>query len=647
MQANHGCASPGALVCVDTESTQPKGGAGQAVKVLPLRLGVARYCRMDKGRPTRHETFRFTSATAFWDWLYGRLDPRRSTWLWAHNLGWDLTVLRFWRELESKRFVLALPWRWGRSRAGQRKRLKPMAGFLMTQDPPSGGRLWDDKFRSLRLCDTFNWAKCSLADLGHQLGVEKLPFPGFDCAEETAFHYCERDCAIVEAAVLAIIAFVSGHDLGNMKLTPAAQALSAFRHLPKLPPVVFLPDDDVVKFERRAYVGARRAVYFKGRVVSPDVFELESPKRHCQGPITLKTGPVYQFDLTAAYASVMRGNRFPSVLRERESHKTPDYVYHRMKALGALAWVKIESPDRPYPRKVKGGTRWYVGNFQTALCGPELLRAIQLGDVKHVYRVFWYHLEELFTDFVDKLCTIEHSYDRTTERFHRTLAKTVRNALHGKFGQRKKGWLIDPRARADRKWGTYWQQDEPEGDWYKVRSLAGQLQRQIKGPRVDWTFPAISAYVLAHHRERMRQLRERAGLDHCLYEDADTLHVDAAGARRLRAAGEVDKEAVGKLRLVKTGEDVEYVAPQCYRWGDRWIVAGLPARAVHLEGNRWKVEEFLHLDANLRAVPPPGGTVLVRTIQAPIARLGAESTKTGWTRPERYEFLTAPEPAYE
>jgi hypothetical protein len=636
LKPNHGNAVPGAIVCLDTESYEPKRGGEARVQIMPLRLGVARFLRLEKGRPGRREVFRFTEAAVFWEWLRRKMTGRRTTWLWCHNLNWDLCVSQFWRELDARRFLLTLPARDVVDRKGRVRHVQATPGYLMTNKHATGGRLWDARYFPLRMCDTFNWYRHSLQALGRQVGLPKMDFPGFAATDAELFPYCERDCEILERVVLDIIGFVREHDLGNLRMTPAAQALAAYRHHLGDTVIAFNPDEEVALFERRAYMGPKRCAFFRGRVCSPDHFELGAGDRRRQAPPTIFAGPVSQYDLTAAYASVMRGRQFPAIPRERETNLEPAYVLHRMRELACVAWVKVKTVDRAYPRQEGEATRWYCGEFQTALCGPELERAIRLGDVQHIYQAHWYSTAELFTDFVERMTTIESGYDRTLERWRRTLAKSIRNALHGKFGQFKCGWELLPEQVADKPWGLFLYRDPVTKDAVRARALAWAVQVKAQAGRVAWTFPAIAAYVVAFHRERMRQLVERAGPEGCLYVDADTLHVTAEGARRLRALGEVHSDEVGKLRLVKCCDDVEYIAPQHYRWGDRVINAGLPARAVPVGNGLFRVEEFLSLDQNLRAQPPEGGSLRSREVRAPSHALGAIPTASGWTRPLVY-----------
>jgi hypothetical protein len=636
LRKNHRTRTPGAIITVDTESFERQIEGHPKARLYPLRLGVARYARLEGTKVTRQDTCEFTSAAAFWDWCRSKLDRRRVTWLWAHNLGWDLTVLKFWAELEFGRFTLEGPPRKMRDSQTGKWELKPTRGLLISEDPPTAFVVWDQRLAKLKGCDTFNWYRCSLKELGEMVGLPKLDFPGVTSDEATLWTYCRRDAEITERVVLDLLNFVRVNDLGNFRYTPGAQSFATFRHWSDEGAIEFQQDDRISEFERLAYFGGRKSVFFAGEVRSPAVFALDpagaKPVTH---PVDYG-GPVHQLDLSAAYPAVMLDNLFPCRMIYKRTAQKPYEVLAEMKHHGCLAWVSIESYETPYPVKKKDRTDWCTGVFQTGLCGPELLAALRMGHVTWVHRAIYYRLAKLFTEFVTKLTDLELQCIREHATIKRQLAKLLRNSLYGKFGQRSTGWEVVDGQRWMDPWGMFQWSLGPDMGYELRRAIGYRVQRRLSGPRVEWTFPAISAYVSSYARVRMDELIQKAGPFQVYYLDTDAIHVSQRGHDNLVRCGEVHADCPGKLREVARCDSVHYYAPKHFRWGDRVINAGLHRRSVACGPSRFSVEDFQHLESTLARRPLDGGVVTTREVAEPVHQLCARRTPTGWTVPLSY-----------
>lgn len=636
LQPNHRTRLPGAIVTVDTESWEQVSEANPNVRIYPLRLGVARYCRLEGGLPTRRKELRFKEATEFWEWVYGLMDDKRVLWLWAHNLGWDLTVLRFWREMEEGRMTLQGPSRNWYDPATGETTTRPTPGLLVTKDPPTCFCVWDSRQFKLKGCDTYNWYPKSLKVIGEMMGLPKLEFPGCDGDESALWTYCERDCLITEKAVLDILGILRTNDLGNMRYTPASQSMSVFRHVTSDLDVRLHGDADLTEFERRSYYGGRRHVFFRGEVRRSDHFALESDAGPGEVHPVIYTGPVYALDLIAAYPAVMRHNLYPNFFTRMLREINPSRAIEILRYEGACAWVLIESYDEPWPIRRPEGVAWMTGQFQTGLCGPELVRAISAGYVQWIHQIAFYNVSNIFQEFVDRLIDIERTYSREVEPVRRGLIKTMRNSLHGKFGQRGKSWETMPGQVEAEPWGTFTAAVRGGKGYEWRRRIGHTVQREIDDPVTKDTFAAISAYTTAYSRELMRSLIGQAGSNNVYYLDSDTIHVSAAGYESLVRQGHICSETPGKLRVVGVADTVRYFAPKHYCWDGAVVNCGLPHNAVPLPDGRHRVDKFKRMESIVSSYPPSGGVVTTEEIDAPHHQLGARDMPDGWTRPLIY-----------
>ena len=88
------------------------------------------------------------------------------------------------------------------------------------------------------------------------------------------------------------------------------------------------------------------------------------------------------------------------------------------------------------------------------------------------------------------------------------------------------------------------------------------------------SFVAIPAFVTAAARMRMNHLRGIAGRNNVYYQAVDGLIVTQAGFDRLQAAGEVDNDRLGALKIVSTTNNGEILGCSDYRLGGKVVISG-------------------------------------------------------------------------
>src|SRR5262245_60836449 len=88
---------PANLLFFDTETLANKRSPKPNVERHSLWFGWMHYFRLEDGKRTREGRARFNTITQFWELLYKRLDKVRPLYVFAHNLGFDLTIIDFWQ----------------------------------------------------------------------------------------------------------------------------------------------------------------------------------------------------------------------------------------------------------------------------------------------------------------------------------------------------------------------------------------------------------------------------------------------------------------------------------------------------------------------------------------------------------------------
>jgi len=569
LQHNKSCQIARRLVFVDCE-TKDQQPENPLAEVHRLWFGLARTGRVDKSGGSIQYTCQqeqvFWSIPNFWDWIKTVSEVRKTTWIYAHNAGFDLTILGLWEKIRDGDLKITKP---RRSRDPKTKK-EIWHGLLILEDPPTVLGLEDRDGRRYVVCDTLNYWRTSLAVLGKSVGLEKIDMPDWEAPIEDWIAYCRRDVEVIELAVLELLRWWKENDLGNWRWTGPGLSMSAFRHKFLKHDIVFHDRYDVRALERKAYYGGQLEAYQLGDI----------------------PGPVFQYDVSSLYPSVMRGNLFPTVLR----HWSLDSVWTRgappYDPATMVAEVQLKPCDQTFPKRNKDGVSYCQGPGQTFLCGPELAFAHEHNLIERWGRWSTYEMGEIFTDYVDYFYGLKLDYELQNRPVQRTFVKLLLNSLYGKFGQRGGKWVFNEHRIPLLDFGIF----------HEINFITKAVQKclAIWDVVLDWTplneveqaFPAIAAWVTAYSRQEMRSLREIAGQTHYFYQSTDSLLVDSHGSDALIAAGKVDGDRLGSLKLEQTADSAWIGGLHWYRIGDKLIEGSKKSSAVTIDSTSWSELQF-------------------------------------------------------
>lgn len=575
-------------VVVDTETLPQVVDGRPAWQLHTLRLGCATYLRFDGTRVRNRVPFAFTTVDAFWEWLRTRLSRDGPLVVWAHNLGFDLTVLRFWERLEEGEFAFEGEWQTrARGKPGEMKTVK-WAGMLATEDPPSIAIVRHSSGAIVKFLDSLNWWRESLSSLGSKLGLAKLPMPKFEAPDEEWWTYCRRDAEVLEKAVTTLVAWVRDNDYGAFKLTAPGQAMAAYRHRFMRHTLISHDWPVARKVERSAFYNGQVELYFRGRVVADEGWRKWAEERPADRPEPVVLGPVHHLDVTSLFASVMRHGRFPCILEGIKEDVPPDQVAELLRVFVGIAHVEIGTDHEPFPRRTAEGTEWCKGTFDTYLAGDELLSAVRLGVVRRAVTLCLYSADRIFADYVRHFWGRRRAARQRRDTLDEEMTALFLKALWGKFGRWAPPWVDLPGKYGREPWGVWPRVNVATGEVEEFRSIAHHMQLRQDRQEHPEAMPCIAACVAAAARERMRALRAVAGERAVLYQATDSLYVTDDGLRRLKEAGEVRPFTLGKLRLIDTYKEAEFRGLNTYRVGDTWVRAGVK------ESARLKEDGLLH-----------------------------------------------------
>ncbi len=619
LRGNKGTEGPTSLLFFDTESQKPDQLPGNSGYVLKLRLWVACHVRREGENYTRTQYYRGHTAAEFWSMVESLLDWKRPLWGFAHNLGYDLTQLLFWDELERFRFTSGPVDRGPSPKTGKDR--APWRGRLVLEGRPTF-LILRNRGGVCRFVDTGNYWPSKLEAIGEKHGLPKLTMPPWEANDEHWFNYCTRDVDVCRVAVCELIRSWIQEDCGVFRMTAASLAMTHFQHKGtcrtpdgKHVNIVLEDKSPARPIERRAFLGGRIEPFYIGRIA----------------------GPVICLDANSLYLSAMSGNLFPRKRARKLNGPTPKRLREYMRIYGAIADILINTraADRSYPVRRDGLQLHACGRFWTTLCGPELIRALDAGDVEKVAECHLYSLARLFAGWADYWHERKVNAKRSADLGEYEFCKLIGTSLAGKFGQRGE-WWVDAKGRRRRNFWGYTHRTGPDGAKAIVyRYVAGHVQKRVTGEEPDKAFPAISAYITAYAREYMRSVFGILPKRSLLYTATDSVVCLKPGYDAMVKAGLVDEEALGLFHLEGTYTEAEICGPNWYRVGDYWTCSGMHGRAVRAPNGEPVCEVWDQLPGRLST--KPDGTWTVRRMELRSLQPAEKNMPAGdgWRMPMR------------
>lgn len=419
-----------------------------------------------------------------------------TTWLYCHNLGFDLTVSRL------PDFLYRLGWRMTSWRFGGRN---------VTGRMRKGSK-------TLTLVDSVSLLPYGLEQVGRWLGREKLPMPKFDDSEEAWLEYCSRDVQVLSEAVLTLMAWWDEHKLGHWSTSGPACGWNSLRHIPTACRVTIDPDPRAVAFDRSAIRGGRRDVTRTG---------------------TIPGGPFALVDFSNAYLNVCATSPLPiRRLLHRDSFSMAD-LDKLAPRFGAVAECTVRTSSPRYPLRTPRGVFYPVGTFTTVLAWPEICEARRLGHLVACGAGWVHELSYPLRRWAEwALGLLEDDSDRTSAVV-KGMVKQWGRSVPSKFASRTsrqvdRGPALYPGWHVER--GTSGPDHVPAVDVH----IGGRHWWEIGDQESDNSYPAVLAFVESYTRISLNRMLDRLGEDMWVCCDTDGAVIDLT-----KAASWLHKAGIG------------------------------------------------------------------------------------------------------
>lgn len=562
--------APSNVVVFDTETYHGPDVREGDRELQTLRVGCALAYRLDKGRRTREQRCTFRVPSDFWRFVRSRLDKKRPLWIVAHNVGYDMGVVGGWGVITSHTF--------GTLKSCVSNSLFYLKGFL--------------DGLPVVIADTFNYYRCSLATIGKGMGYRKLRMPQPTACEARWEVYCRRDVDVCARALDNLIAFVRAEKLGPWQPSIAGLAFAAFRSRFMADRVLVHNDRNALRCEREAYYGGIVDTAFVGRVPADTIHEM---------------------DVCSMYPSVCR-EPVPVRLKSSSAKIGLQVVKKLMREFHVIADVTLESPDYPYPVRLKSGTYYPTGRFRTSLAMPELEHAVRYDRVKWIHFAAWYEAKPIFREYMEYFIGKKIAYSKEGNEAWSTICKYYGTNLYGKTGQETPVW---------REWDRDSMQELEEyhglkrgslSDYYKkpptlyeleetchvhgieqplqVRDYFGVVEVRVGENESRESVPAIAATITSYARQLLRSYQITAGAGHWFYSDTDSIWVDRIGLERLTDSGVVRQDELGFLSHKKEHAWMHVHGPKDYETDKVRRMKGVRVLATPTDDGGWSQLQF-------------------------------------------------------
>lgn len=577
---------PRRIIFFDTETNQTDLEDGKTLHTI--KLGVARYCYYTRdGQFKRGEELVFRSEGEFWQWVDMNKLSEHKTYVVAHNLVFDLSVLDGFKELAilgweltsfySKSYISIFRWRKGKHR---------LIGL-----------------------DNGNFFAGKLEKWGEVFDLPKMEVDFETVNDEDLLNYCRRDVDIMIECWRSWLTFLDEHDCGAFKPTVASTAFNAWRYKSDDALIHVHSDEEVLALERDAYRGGRVECLWVGH---------------------REDGQFYYLDVNGMYAFIMQKYSYPAGLYGYSENLDLYHLAYKLERYDVIARVIIQ-PTVPYfPIVYDRHTCYPLGRFETVLTTPELKLCIREGWLKEVKEMSWYRTARLFRDHVNFFHALRLRYEREGLEGYARISKLLNNALYGKLGQRgfKQEIIGECEPHILRREEGY----NIDLDYYYTQLfIGGKIYREWKEGESYHSLPAIPAHVTAYARLYLYNLVNMIEYKHVYYMDTDSLIVDQIGYDRLRQY--VKPDVLGYLKVERSSPWLTVNAPKDYQMEGRAKIKGISKDAVRVGVNTYSQTHWLKLPGLMQEGIDHG--YMTKTVEKTLKRIiySGLVSQSGWITP--------------
>lgn len=458
--------TPAHAVFLDTETTTSLEGESE---VLRLRCWVARSVnrRPESDLEPVEHVGSGTDRVGLADWVQESTKQHRSTWLFTHNLTFDLVVSDLITELVARGWALG---EWSSNERAPWFRLKKGSAGLV-------------------LADSLTWIPAALHKVAPLVGIVKPPLPKETAPLRTWLARCRADVDILAAAMLQLMDWWEAAGLGNWTVTGNGCGWNAMRHQVPKRTILVRTGDGGRELERRAIYGGRRDATQWGEVPG---------------------GPFVTIDFEAAYPTICANLRLPAKRMDRFESLPPDHPSLGDGAVQVLAEVTVSCNRPRYPLRERDCVWYPVGEFRTVLAGPELLEAKARGELRDVHHGYRYWCDGHLAGWARWVLDLAAGRVDGAPGVAALAGKRWGRSVPGRFAQRI-GTAEHFGPAESVGWGVQPAWNQSAGCRAQLVDLGGERYLVTQDQEADDSFPAVLAWVESYCRVRLNRMLDLLG----------------------------------------------------------------------------------------------------------------------------------------
>lgn len=502
--------TPAAVIFADTETRQNMAGGDE---IHTLRCWEAhRVLRRDRRHPGDVATSTGESAESFAEIVDSWASYPESTWLYTHNLAFDLTVTSLAYHLGnlgwelSPRFAIGGDSMWCVFHKGART--------AKVTDSRHGQRVTRERTKwahTLTIADSASLFPGKLAALGPHVGILKTEVDFKTATDDEIADHCHWDVEILKTAVLTLMDWWDAGEYGHWTVTGAGQAWQTYKATLDPKSVVIDHEPAILEIERAAIYGGRRDVFRTGALPQGRYAEIDYEAAHCTIAARLPLPARAACPVSDVHRKQALAGRVP---------------------LGMLAEVTINTGTPRWPVKIGGRVFYPVGRFRTTLAAPDIQAAADAHCLEAVHEGWLFTMTRHLSRWAEIVLGWLKDKTGAIPGVVKIWAKLASRATIGKFAQR--GWRTEPCVGPPCDgWSVQPVYDMYTGTRGVYTGVNGDYYLSWADQRGEHERPAVLAFVEAYLRSRLgKVLAGRFGAG-CLQCDTDGVMVSHTILTRL------------------------------------------------------------------------------------------------------------------
>jgi hypothetical protein len=544
---------PTVFYFLDTETILED--VGHKTKLHSLKMGICqRFERVTDHEIAFHNEIVIRKTADFIKWLLPQCKSKSHSYIIAHNVVYDATILDLFREL-------------------------PKHGYKMASIYSKGQVCivrWAKGDSKITMLDNGNIFSGTLERWGNIFNVPKISIDFDTCTDDELQVYCRRDVEIMVRSWGVWMRFIHENDCGGFRETVGSTAFNTWRHKFLQSEVYVHKEKSVLRLERDGYHGGRVEAFYQGKI---------------------EIGQFYYLDINNMYGFVMSNSEFPTGLQGHSSTLGMKRMISYLQRYAVMARVTVNVDVPAFITKVNGFACYPLGRFETVLTTNEIIYALEKGWIESVSEFAWYRKSELFKEYVNEYYRLRIKYRKENNQGFEAICKLLINSLYGKFGQQG----IEQTIIGTAKYNEIWHMsiiNAQTGKRGTQTALGGIIYEEQTSGESFHSMPAIAAHVTANARLYLLTLIQKAGWENVYYTDTDSLIVNEAGYRHLQ--DELNENVLGKLKVETQSPWLVVNAPKDYEMEGRKKIKGVRVNAIELSDGIYSQEQWVKLAGLIR-----------------------------------------------